>query len=209
MTNPQQFPGQEPGGQQVPGQPAGQQFPGQPAGQQFPGQQFPGQQPPVYPGGAMVTEPVKKKKPWFARWWVWALAVILLIGAVNAMGQGGSNQSAAPAPAASGQPQETKAAPQETKAAPKAKLTLDEGWAMEKTKFAVYVNGYVSNNTDKAITNYVQITFDALDKQGANLGTCLANTNTIDANGKWKFKAICSGTADEIDQVRFKDLTGF
>ena len=60
------------------------------------------------------------------------------------------------------------------------KLTLDDGWAMDKSnQFAVYVTGYVTNNTDKAITNYVQITFDALDRQGANLGTCLANTNKL------------------------------
>ena len=92
----------------------------------------------------------------------------------------------------------------------KAKLSLDDGWTMDKSnQFAVQVVGYVSNNTDKAITNYVQITFDALDKQGANLGTCLANTNTVDAGGKWKFKAMCSGEAKEISPVRFKEITGF
>lgn len=75
--------------------------------------------------------------------------------------------------------------------------------------FAVYVEGYVSNNTDKDITNYVQITFDALDADGANLDSCIDNTNTIDAGGKWKFKAVCLSNADEIAEVRFKDLTGF
>ena len=44
---------------------------------------------------------------------------------------------------------------------------------------------------------------------GANLGTCLANTNTIDAGGKWKFKALCSGDAKEVATVRFKEITGF
>lgn len=92
----------------------------------------------------------------------------------------------------------------------KEKLTLDEGWTIDKSnQFAVYIEGYVSNNTDKEITNYVQITFDALDANKANLGTCLANTNTIDANGKWKFKAICTDAPEEIDTVRFKNISGF
>lgn len=92
----------------------------------------------------------------------------------------------------------------------KDKLTLDEGWAIDKSDgFAVYVNGYVSNNIDKPITNYVQITFTALDAKGANVGDCLANTNTVDANGKWKFRAMCTGEFKDISKVRFKDITGF
>ena len=35
----------------------------------------------------------------------------------------------------------------------------------------------------------------------------LANANTVDANGKWKFEAMCSGNG--IETVRFKSLTGF
>lgn len=91
------------------------------------------------------------------------------------------------------------------------RLTLDEGWVHEADEYGIStrVKGYVSNNSDKAITNYVQITFDTLDVQGANLGTCLANTNTIDANGKWKFEAFCLDDADEIAEVRFKEITGF
>lgn len=65
----------------------------------------------------------------------------------------------------------------------------------------------VSNNTDKAINSYVQITFSALDASGANVGDCLANANTVDANGKWKFEAMCSG--NNIETARFKEITGF
>lgn len=169
-------------------------------------QQFPGQQPPAYPGapGATPTSP-PSKKPWFKKWWIWVLALILLIGLGNVLGKGGSSQST---PASNQQSSGQVSSAPATK--PKEKLTLDEGWAMDKSNpFAVYVTGYVTNNTDKAITNYVQITFDALDKQGANLGTCLANTNTVDAAGKWKFKAICGGEAKEVAQVRFKEITGF
>lgn len=165
-------------------------------------QQYPGQQPPSYPGDPGVAgTPATPKKPWFKKWWVWLLAVVVIGGIGQAMGQGGSSQTNS-GQAASSQSSSPVAA--------KAKLTLDDGWTVDKSDgYVVYVNGYVSNNTDKAITNYVQITFDALDKQNANLGTCLANTNTIDANGKWKFKAICADQAKEIAQVRFKEITGF
>ena len=97
-----------------------------------------------------------------------------------------------------------------TAAAPAAKdrLTLDDGWKMDNSnQFMTQVTGTVSNNSDKPVNTYVQITFDALDASGANVGTCLANTNTIDANGKWKFKAGCSG--EGITKVRFKELSGF
>ena len=87
---------------------------------------------------------------------------------------------------------------------------MDDGWQIDKSNpYAIFVTGYVTNNTDKAVDNYVQITFDALDPAGANVGTCLANSNTIDANGKWKFKAMCTGEVSDIETVRFKEITGF
>lgn len=101
--------------------------------------------------------------------------------------------------------------PEPAKPESKERLTLDEGWATGTDEYGMFtkVSGYVSNNSDKAITNYVQITFDTLDAQGANLGTCLANTNTIDANGKWKFEAMCLDDSAEIAEVRFKEISGF
>ncbi len=184
----------------------GQQYPGQP-NPQDPRQPYPGQQPPPYPGTQAAPLP-KRKKPWFRRWWVWLLAIILIFAIGNALGKGGSTDStpAANAPSASTKP----AAPAKPADKPKEKLTLDDGWKVDKSNpYAVYVTGYVTNNTDEAISNYVQITFDTLDAKGANLGTCLANTNTIDANGKWKFKAICMDASKEVSKVRFKEITGF
>ena len=101
--------------------------------------------------------------------------------------------------------------PEPAKPERKDRLSLDDGWTTGTDEYGMYtrVNGYVSNNSDKAITNYVQITFDTLDAQGANLGTCLANTNTIDANGKWKFEAMCLDDSSEIAEVRFKEISGF
>lgn len=100
-------------------------------------------------------------------------------------------------------------ASQQTSAENKQKLTLDEGWSIDKSSnpYATKVIGTVSNNSDKPINGYIQITFSALDASGANVGDCLANANTVDANGKWKFEALCSG--NNIETVRFKDITGF
>lgn len=168
--------------------------------------QFPGQQPPPYPGApGAAPPPAPPKKHWFTRWWVWALAVVVVLGIGNALGGGQGTQSSVPVVEVT-QP----AAGEETEAEANEPLTLDEGWKIDKSnQFAVFVTGYVTNNTDRAITNYVQITFDALDADGANLGTCLDNTNTIDAGGRWKFKAMCDGEAEEVSKVRFKEISGF
>ncbi|WP_449281238.1 FxLYD domain-containing protein [Leucobacter sp.] len=116
-----------------------------------------------------------------------------------------------PAEEAAPEPTEEPEPEAEPEAEPKERLTLDEGWEVGTDDFGVstIVRGYVSNNSDKAVTNYIQITFDTLDAAGANLGTCIANTNTIDANGKWKFEAYCFDTTGDIADVRFKEITGF
>ena len=203
----------------------GQQDPGQPyPGPQFQGQQFQGQQPPM-PGQAPgfygpPQPPMKPRKPWFKRFWVWAVAIIVIIGASQAFNGNGSSttasdqQDAQALTQSSGKAATTaakaKAPASTTQAKPTERLTLDQGWKIDKSNpFGVYVRGYVSNNSDKPLTNYAQITFDVLDKSGANLGSCLANTNSIDAHGKWKFEAICDGDSADVAKVRFKDISGF
>ena len=83
-----------------------------------------------------------------------------------------------------------------------------KGWKLKKDEFSAHVTGYVRNNSDESINNYIQIEFNAYDASGSNTDTCLANTNTIDAHGKWKFDAICSQNPSEIKTVKLKDLTG-
>ena len=50
-------------------------------------QNQPGQVPP-FPG-AQPPPAAKPKKPWFKKWWVWVLAVLVLVGIGNALGGGG------------------------------------------------------------------------------------------------------------------------
>ena len=88
-------------------------------------------------------------------------------------------------------------------------LVLEPSWKFSKGEYgSAQVTGYVKNNTDKAYTGYIQITFDLLDADGSNIGQCMDNTNTLDANGRWKFKAVCFD-ADGAKKARFKEITGF
>ena len=135
------------------------------------------------------------KKPIFKKWWFWVIVVVVLI-AIGASANGGGQANETTKTTEGGTTQE--------------KLTLDDGWVIDTASgmgMFVYVDGYVSNNTDKDISNYIQITFTGYDADGASVGSCLDNVNQIDANGKWKFHAICTG--DGVKTVKFKEITGF
>ncbi|MDR2878953.1 MAG: FxLYD domain-containing protein [Fusobacteriales bacterium] len=65
------------------------------------------------------------------------------------------------------------------------------GVKMESNDFATYVKGVLTNNG--GAKDYVQVLIPCYDKDGAKLGNALGNVNNIEANGKWKFKAIFLG----------------
>ena len=75
---------------------------------------------------------------------------------------------------------------------------------IEKDEFSTYVTGVLKNNGGKK--GYVQITVPCYDKDGAKLGDALANVNDIEANGKWKFKAMYMGgetpASEQIGSIR-------
>lgn len=142
----------------------------------------------------------KEKKPFYKKKWVWVLAVLVVIIAAAASSSKGNQ--------ARETTKSTDGGTSQAKTETKARLTLDDGWQLDTSNpYATKVVGYVSNNSDEAIKGYIQITFSALDTAGANVGDCLANANTVDGNGKWKFEALCSGSG--ITTVRFKEITGF
>ncbi len=147
----------------------------------------------------------KEKKPFFKRKSVWVIAIIVIIAIGASASQGGGNQANETTKSTDGSTTTQQSA---KKSEEKPRLTLDDGWSVDTSNpYMTQVVGAVSNNSDQAINGYIQITFSALDSEGANVGDCLANANTVDANGKWKFKAMCSG--DGIKDVRFKEITGF
>lgn len=62
---------------------------------------------------------------------------------------------------------------------------------MESDQFATYITGVLQNNGGQK--GYVQIMIPCYDKDGVKLGDAFANINGIEANGKWKFKAMFTG----------------
>lgn len=71
-----------------------------------------------------------------------------------------------------------------------------------------YIEGYIKNESDKAFS-YVQVTYTTYDKDGNTLGTCLDNNSGLEANGRWKFKAICVENVKEIASYKLTDITGY
>lgn len=143
----------------------------------------------------------KEKKPIFKKWWFWLIIIIVLVS-IGTAGGNKSQTTQTTSTSSTTKTQQSSSTPQ------KDKLTLNDGWSLDTSNpYAAKVVGSVSNNSDQAINGYIQITFSALDESGANVGDCLANANTVDAKGTWKFEAICSGS--NIKTVRFKELTGF
>ena len=79
---------------------------------------------------------------------------------------------------------------------------------LKSDQFATYVTGVLQNNGGQK--GYVQIMIPCYDKDGAKLGDALANVNDIEANGKWKFKAMFAGNEKpETCNVENARVSGF
>lgn len=87
-------------------------------------------------------------------------------------------------------------------------LELEEGYtgAPDEYGFAYYIEGYIKNNTDKDYS-YVQVEFTTYDSEGNTLGTCLDNNSGLEAQGRWKFKAMCTEEVDKIASYKLKEIT--
>lgn len=88
------------------------------------------------------------------------------------------------------------------------KLVLEDGHTGYADDYGIsyYIEGYIKNNTDKEYS-YVQVTFNVYDAENNNLGTCMANNTGLEGNGRWKFKAICSGEAKNIASYKLSKIT--
>lgn len=89
--------------------------------------------------------------------------------------------------------------------APKEDLTLEEGWEITSTEYGGNaIVGYVVNNTDNKYS-YVEITFILKDEDGNQVGQAIANVNSLQPNGKWKFSAVC--LEENFKTAEFDDIT--
>jgi len=151
----------------------------------------------------------KNKKPFYKRVWLWVLIVI----AVVAVGSTGGSDSSTEVNSDNG----TNSATTDTNknvVEKKEKFEVVngvEGITVEQDMFSTYFTGVVQNNTDKEYS-YVQIEISLYDAEGALLGTALDNVNNLEANGKWKFKAMSFLTSEqnaEIASYKITDITGW
>lgn len=78
----------------------------------------------------------------------------------------------------------------------------------ESNEFAMYIEGIIKNNRDRDMS-YVQVTFITYDADGNTLGSCYDNNSGLQANGTWKFKAMCLENIDKIDHYELKEITGY
>lgn len=151
----------------------------------------------------------EKDGNWFSRHKILTgFLVLVVIGTIAVSVGGGDTSKQSPQQTATSEPNQQKPTEEKPSEPKKERLTVDEGWTLDQSNsYMTKVVGTVSNNSDKDIKGYIQVTFSAYDASDANVGDCLANANTVDANGKWKFEAMCSGS--DISTVKFKDISGF
>ena len=83
---------------------------------------------------------------------------------------------------------------------------LEEGHRGYSDGYFYYIEGYIKNDSSYKYS-YIQITFNTYDSEGNTLGTCLANNSGLEADGRWKFKAICTSNAKEIANYKFDEIS--
>ena len=84
------------------------------------------------------------------------------------------------------------------KATKKDDFILESSELVEEDFGAHYIVGTIKNNTNKTY-NYVQVTFNLYDSQENQIGSAMANINSLKASGTWKYKAIALiDSSDEI-----------
>lgn len=101
----------------------------------------------------------REKKSIIKKWWFW-LIVVIAIGCVYTASQpkNQANETTKSASDAKSSEQPTQADNKQEKK--KDRLTLDDGWQVDKSNpYITKVTGVVSNNSDKAINGYIQIIF--------------------------------------------------
>ncbi|MFZ1898067.1 FxLYD domain-containing protein [Methanoregula sp.] len=85
-------------------------------------------------------------------------------------------------------------------------FTLVESHVMTGDYGVQYVAGTVKSNVNKQFT-YVQVTVNEYDKDGAQIGSTLANVNNLEPYGTWKFKAVVIDK--DAASFKVKEITGW
>ena len=71
----------------------------------------------------------------------------------------------------------------------------------------IYIEGVIKNNSGKKYTN-VELIFNLYDSDGNQIGIAIANSNTFDEYGKWKFRANGIGVNGDVASYKISEVTG-
>lgn len=145
------------------------------------------------PADAKVCPVCRKKQG--KKVWPVIIGVILVLGVIGSMGNSGNQQI-------SGDRSSTAPTQAESRR-PEYEITRCE---IETDGLLTYISGSLVNNTSRQ-TNYLQITFNLYDEDGALIGSAMDNINYLDAGGVWKFKALAF--EDDFASYELAEVTGF
>lgn len=126
--------------------------------------------------------------------WLIIIIVILVIAVISSLSSNNTNQD-----------EQTG-----TTTEKKDDVVLEEGYtgSLDDAEMFYYIEGYIKNNTDNDYS-YIGVEFTTYDSEGNTLGTCLDNNTSLEANGRWKFKAICTDDVKNIASYKLKDITKY
>lgn len=137
----------------------------------------------------------KNKKPFYKKWWIWAIAAVALIAVISS--SGGNQQSTE-----NGE----KTAVTETE---KEKYEVIGDVTFEKDSIGTcYIKGTVKNNSGEECS-YLQITYNLYDAEGNQIGTAMDNINNLEKDGTWKFSAMALSAEGEVASFKLAEITGF
>lgn len=71
----------------------------------------------------------------------------------------------------------------------------------------LYISGTLKNDSGED-KDYLEISFDVLDKDGSVIGTAMDNITRLKAGAKWKYKAMCID-ADGYKKFEMAEITGW
>lgn len=162
----------------------------------------------------------KIKKPFYTKWWVWIIAIII----IAAIGNQGKNDEVQQANIESDitaskivesnknnskpeiSPETTPEPTPEPKKEKKPDFEVIGDITSENNGFAIYIIGTIKNNKGRTLS-YAQVTFNLYDEEGNQIGTAMDNINNFEKDGTWKFKAI--GFETDAKSYKLVEITGF
>ena len=128
--------------------------------------------------------------------WRYVVIVIVVIAIIGGLGSNSSNND--------------KEEQTGTTTEKKEDVVLENGHTGSLDEYGTfyYIEGYIKNNSDKDYS-YIEVEFTTYDSEGNTLGTCIDNNSSLEADGRWKFKAMCTDDVEKIASYKLKNITKF